>query len=337
MGRSVFDVVHATEMRPKVVVCVLTMRRVDHLRETLLSLAEQDFEGEVACIVADNDPVGRQGAEAAAAMFRDEVLQGAAVVVTKPGHCSACNGAFAAARKIYPEAALIAMIDDDELAEPDWLRRLVDAQTRSGADLVGGPVLPRFEASDADRFTGHPVFTPYYTDSGPVAFLYGSGNFLMRSEVLDRIGQPYFDEQFDFVGGGDFDFFKRCQELGFTAYFEADARATETVPPSRTTVKWVMARSLRYGAINYMLERKAARSGLAKLRITLKSTALLGIGTLRGLRKLVATGNLLAASHPMMESIGRVAAQFGRRPEQYRVQPPKPDAAIASPSANLAR
>lgn len=316
-----FDLIQASEVKPQVVVCVLTMRRVEHLRATLHSLADQDFAGDVACIVADNDPVGRAGAEAAAAMLRDGTIRGAAVVVTKPGHCSACNGAFAAARELYPEARLVAMIDDDEIAEPDWLRRLAEAQASSRADLVGGPVLPRFEAADAGRFAGHPVFTPYYGASGPVAFLYGSGNFLMRAEVLDRLGQPYFDEAFDFVGGGDLDFFKRCRDAGFTAYFECSARAIETVPAARTTVKWVVARSLRYGAINYMLERKAARDGLARLRITLKSIALLGIGTLRGLRGLATSGSLLVASHPIMEAIGRVAAQLGRRPEQYRSQP----------------
>lgn len=316
-----FEVVHATEMHPRVIVCILTMRRVDHLRLTLDSIAAQDFDGEVACIVADNDGQGRAGAEAAAAMMRDGVIRGAAVVVPRPGHCSACNGAFAAARALYPDAPLVAMIDDDELAEPDWLRRLVEAQAASGADLVGGPVEPRFQAADAARFARHPVFTPFYGASGPVSFLYGSGNFVMRSEVLDRIGQPYFDEAFDFVGGGDFDFFKRCRDAGFTAYFEAGARCTETVPVERTTVKWVLARSLRYGAINYMLERKAAQSGLAKLRITLKSIALLGVGSLRGLRRLVTSGSLLIASHPVMEAIGRVGAQLGRRPEQYRQQP----------------
>ena len=315
-----FEVAYAGKAAaaPAVVVCIPTMRRPDHLALTLRSLAAQDFARPFACLVADNDPAGRAGAARAEAMMREGVVAGAAVVVARPGHSSACNGVFAAARALFPDTPLVAMIDDDELAEPDWLRRIVDAQERSGADLVGGPVLPRFERPDAGRFAGHPVFTPYYTASGPVPFLYGSGNFAMRAQVLDRLGQPYLDPAFDFVGGGDFDFFKRARDAGFTAYFEAEARAVETVPAGRTSLRWVVARSLRYGAINYMIERKNARRPLDRLRIPAKSLALLGLGPLRSLSRLASSGDLLASTHPLLEALGRVTAQAGFRPEQYR-------------------
>lgn len=316
-----FETLHVTPMQPRVVVCVPTLRRAAHLRLTLASIAAQDVADEVACLVADNDATGREGAAAAIAMMREGTVRGAVIVVPEPGNCSACSNAFAAARALYPDAPFVAMIDDDELATPTWLRRLLEAQVASGADLVGGPVEPRFELADHARFSVHPVFKPFYRASGPVPFLYGSGNFLMRSEVLDRIGAPYFDPAFNFVGGGDIDFFKRCRALGFTAYFESEALATETVPASRTTVRWVMARSLRYGAINYMLESKAATGAGARLRITLKSAALLGVGSLRAIRRLAASRNLLVASHPVVEAVGRVAAQLGRRPEQYRQRP----------------
>lgn len=321
-----FEVAYAgkTAELPAIVVCILTLRRPDDLALTLRSLAAQDFARPFACLVADNDPAGREGAVRAEAMMREGVVAGAAVVVARPGHSSACNGVFAAVRALFPDTPLVAMIDDDELAEPDWLRRIVDAQERSGADLVGGPVLPRFERPDAGRFAGHPVFTPYYTASGPVPFLYGSGNFAMRAHVLDQLGQPYLDPAFDFVGGGDFDFFKRARDAGFTAYFEAGARAVETVPPGRTSLRWVVARSLRYGAINYMIERKNARRPLDRLRIPAKSLVLLGLGPLRGLRHLAASRDVLAASHPILEALGRIMAQVGLRPEQYRQRGPRP-------------
>ncbi len=310
----------APALAPRIVVCIPTMRRPEHLALTLRSLAAQDFAGSVAYLVADNDAEGRAGAAQAEALMRAGLVAGAAVVVPRPGHSSACNGAFAAARALYPDATLVAMIDDDEIAETDWLRRLVAAQDASGADLVGGPVLARFARADAQAFAAHPVFTPYYTRSGPVPFLYGSGNFLMRAAVLDRLGEPTFDPRFDFVGGGDFEFFKRARAAGFTAYFEAEARASETVPVARTSVAWVLARSLRYGAINHMIERKAARGPLARLRILGKSLALSGLAPVRALRRLVASRNLLVASHPLFEALGRLGAEVGLRPEQYRLR-----------------
>ena len=305
---------------PAVVVCILTCRRPDGLDGTLRSLAAQDCTVPFACVVADNDPGEALGAEVASAWFADGRLAGTAVVVERPGHCSASNGAFAAARSLYPGAPFIAMIDDDEVADPGWLRCLLAAQARSGADLVGGPVHPRFERANAARYAAHPVFTPFFGRSGPVPFLYGSGNFLMRAGVLDAIGQPAFDPAFDFTGGGDFDFFLRCRALGFTAWFETAAAATETVPAARTRPRWVLARSMRYGTINHMIETRAARTRSAALRVPLKSACLLALAPARAAARFLASGDLLVASHPLMEAVGRVAAPLGLRPEQYRVR-----------------
>ena len=283
-------------------------------------MAGQDCAVPFACVVADNDPDEALGAQAASAWFARAQRPGAAVVVDQPGHCSASNGAFAAARSLYPDAPWIAMIDDDEVADPGWLRTLLAAQERSGADLVGGPVHPRFERTDAALYAAHPVFTPFFGRSGPVPFLYGSGNFLMRASVLDRVGQPAFDPLFDFTGGGDFDFFLRCRALGLTAWFEAAAAATESVPMARTSPRWVLARSMRYGTINHMIETRAARTRADALRVHVKSACLLALAPARAAARFLASGNLLAASHPLMEALGRVAAPFGLRPEQYRMR-----------------
>lgn len=306
------------DRRPSAVVCVLTRRRPEPLSKTLASVAAQEIKQPFVCVVADNDPGEGQGAKVATWFFEAGRLQGSAVFVDMAGHCSASNGAFAAARALYPDVGFIAMIDDDEIAEPCWLNALIGAQNRTGADLVGGPVLSRFERTDAAAFAAHPVFKPFFAESGPVPSLYGSGNFLMRSSVLDRMGHPVFDPAFNFTGGGDFDFFLRCRDLGFKAYFEAGAVAIESVPKARTSTRWVLARSMRYGTINYMIEKKAAQTGLRALGVPAKSLCLLALAPIRAATRLVLSRSFLIASHPVMEAFGRLAAPFGLRPEQYR-------------------
>ena len=301
-----------------VAVCVLTRKRPAFLAAALASLAAQDMDQSFVCVVADNDPGAREGVAVARRAFEDGRLKGAAVIVEQAGHCAASNGVFAAARTLYPDVALLAMIDDDEIADPSWLRTLIAAQSRTGADLVGGPVVSRFERPDSAGFAAHPVFKPFFACSGPVPFLYGSGNFLVRSEVLDRIGQPIFDPAFNFTGGGDFDFFLRCRDGGFTAFFEAAAVATETVPAARTSTRWVLARSMRYGTINYMIESKAARTRLRAMKVPAKSFCLLALAPVRAVSRLLRSRNLLIAAHPVMEAVGRITAPFGLRPEQYR-------------------
>ena len=71
------------------------------------------------------------------------------------------------------------MIDDDEIASPEWLERMVDAAEATGADLVGGPVLPDFDDDLKRGLRRHPAFRPAYDESGPVPIIYGCGNCLI--------------------------------------------------------------------------------------------------------------------------------------------------------------
>ena len=43
------------------------------------------------------------------------------------------------------------MIDDDEIASPDWLEQMVGAAEATGADVVGGPVFPNFDDDSQAR------------------------------------------------------------------------------------------------------------------------------------------------------------------------------------------
>ena len=76
----------------------------------------------------------------------------------------------------------------------------------------------------------HPAFAPAYQASGPVPVIYGCGNCLIRRPVFDRVGLPAFDLRFNFLGGGDIDFFYRCMRLGLHFHWVAEAAISETVP-----------------------------------------------------------------------------------------------------------
>ena len=122
------------------------------------------------------------------------------------------------------------MIDDDEIASPDWLERMVSTAETTGADLVGGPVWPEFADEMKRGLRRHPAFAPAYQNSGPVPVIYGCGNCLIRRAVFERLGTPAFDLRFNFLGGGDTDFFYRCMRLGLRFHWTADAGISETVP-----------------------------------------------------------------------------------------------------------
>jgi glycosyltransferase involved in cell wall biosynthesis len=302
----------------EIVVCIPSFRRPQHLRRTLQSLAEQNTDRRFAIVVIDNDAVGRESAPVVAEFLAGGKLRGLCVVEPKQGNCNAINTAFQTALQTFPAAAHLMMIDDDEVASRDWLERMVEAAETTGADIVGGPVFPVFDDETKRVLRTHPAFCPAYTITGPVAMIYGCGNCLIRRSVFDRLEESRFDLRFNFLGGGDTDFFMRCRRAGMTFHWDADAVITETVPPARTRPGWVAQRGLRIGAINYHVELKAARTFQARLKLLARLLGRLPLSIFRAIGLIVTEQKLLFALHPIAVAAGSALALFGIEPHQYK-------------------
>ena len=303
-----------SELSPKAVIVVPTFRRPAMLRATLKSLAAQETTVPFVVLVVENDAEGLAGQDAAFDMFARERLNGIAIVEPKQGNVEAINAGFAAAMQRFPDAIYFLMIDDDEIASPHWLERMVGAAESSHAGIVGGPVNPRFEDSVDKGMQGHPVFWPISAPTGPLPMIYGSGNCLIRRSVFERLGAPAFDIAFNFLGGGDTDFFTRARNAGVAFYWQADALITETVPPARTQRQWVFKRGLRIGAINRRIDRKSRAAPL----VLAKDAAILALSPFRFLRELVKSRSLLRAAHPVTIALGRLLSIGGIETSQYR-------------------
>jgi glycosyltransferase involved in cell wall biosynthesis len=302
---------------PVAVVCVPTFRRPVHLARTLASLAAQRNAPPFVVIVVDNDGANPVGKPVADAMFADGALTGVAVVEPAQGNVEAINRAFSEARARFPQAPYVLMIDDDEIASPDWLAALV-ATVEAGFDIVGAPVFPRFEASGVDWLAAHPVFSPAHRTTGPVRLIYASGNILIRATWLDRMGQPYFDRRFTYLGGGDSDFFARSSAAGARIAWCQEAIIHETVPANRTRFDWLVKRALRNGAIGLAVESKAAHGLADRAMIAVRTLARLAVAPVYGLWLAIRTGSLRIGLHPVLVSFGRVFSALGLEPEQYR-------------------
>jgi glycosyltransferase involved in cell wall biosynthesis len=300
------------------VICVPTYRRPAMLGQTLASLVAQRTRRPFRVVVVDNEAKAREGLAVAEATFEERQLKGVALLQPLQGNCHAINAALAAALATYPDARYLMMIDDDEIADPDWLEQMVAAADRTGADVVGGPVHSLFDAAPAPAIAAHPVFYPAFDRTGPVPMIYGSGNFLIRTASLRRLPEPSFHVSFNHLGGGDTDFFTRCRRAGMVFHWNNEATIHETVPIDRQNVGWILRRGLRIGAINFRIDRRNAATTLDALRIHGKNAALLPVSLWRTARALVRTRSLLAASHPTMIAVGRLLASIGVEPHQYR-------------------
>lgn len=302
---------------PIAVVCIPTFRRPVGLKRTLESLAAQIGAERFAVVVVENDAQKLEGKQVADAVFASRALPGFSTIERKQGNCSAINAAFRTARESFPAAEFFLMIDDDEEASPTWLAGMIETARSSGADLVGGPVVRRFEGVTPSRLQRHPLFHSTITRSGETACLHGTGNCLIHRHVLEMLGEPALDPRFDLLGGGDMDFFTRCRLAGFKSHWNADAKVFETVPAQRMKAAWVLRRSITTGVINYTIDQKRY-SGRRAALLVLKNLISLGIAPLRAASALLATGHWLPASHPLCLSIGRNLAALGLAPTPYK-------------------
>ena len=300
------------------VVCVPTFRRPDLLEATLRSLAAQRGGHDFAIVVVENEGEQRAGAIRAASLLQAGLFKGLVIVEPRQGNCKAYNAAWRCALTRFPALRQVLGIDDDETADPLWLDAFLKAAATAPAELFGGSVTPDFEDGSRAWLAAHPVFRSHYAVSGPVPMLYSSANYLIRREVLERLGFPFLDERFDFTGGGDTDFFSRARAAGFRFWWVQEAAQRETMPARRSAFGWIQARALRNGAISAAIERRS-RPGLAgRLRVFAKSLALLAASGPRGVQLGLKTGSGLIGLYHAQVAIGRLLSEIGVGNEQYR-------------------
>jgi cellulose synthase/poly-beta-1,6-N-acetylglucosamine synthase-like glycosyltransferase len=269
-------------------------------------------------IIVDNDAEMRGGAalvDQVAATFRFRLT---CIVEPDRGHTYAYNRAFSAACRVTPSPDYIAVLDDDEFPDPNWLTEMIRVSCEYGADIVGGPVFPVFDRPD-HWLAQSGFYAPVRHATGPVPMIYGAGNMLIRRDVLEQYLDEPFLHAFAFTGASDYDFFWRCRIDGRSFAWADNAEVFETTPPSRTTISYLLRRKFRNGSEATRLERKFLGRLAGAVRGWYIGLGLLGLGllslpvaALRGRRAMM--GSLMQTA----KGAGRLAAKFDLHYEQYR-------------------
>lgn len=297
------------------VVCIPTFRRPAWLARTLASVVAQETGFPFAIVVVDNDAANPVGAACAEELLGAAGVPHAIFTEGKQGNCHAINRAFAEAMQVFPKAEFLLMIDDDEMAMPGWLAAIVGTASRENADVVGGPVDREFEVPATAAVMQHPLFGSIDGPSREIDQIHGSGNCLIRRRVFDGLASPLFDIRFNFLGGGDMEFFTRCRKAGFRTWWCAEALIHEFVAGERVSARFLMKRSIRTGSINYVIDRIHSRSAIGPVA---KNAVSLFLGLGRSLLLFRQTRHLLPASHPVLVSLGRTVASLGFLPKPYK-------------------
>ncbi|ATY30630.1 glycosyltransferase family 2 protein [Sphingomonas psychrotolerans] len=301
----------------EIAICIATRQRPQGITRTLRSLAELVTEREVTIIVADNDGVKREGVAAAEALRAKGYrwpLQ--LLTVPEPGIPQVRNALVAAALRL-PGIRFVAMLDDDEAADPHWLHAMLACQAATRADVVGGAVLREMEGEIAPWAARHPLLQPKSRGaSGVVDLIDSTANVLIDAEALRTLGDRPFDEAMALTGGSDKQLFTRMARAGRRFAWAEDARVTELIPASRVTSKWLLMRGYRIGmtdTITAMAHSNALKVATAEAPRIIGGFILgsLGALTLDRAKRVVRLGKLYRAA-------GKIAALTGNHYEEYR-------------------
>jgi len=217
-----------------VVICIPTFKRPQSLKRLLDAIAVLETRADVAVLVADNDAEGQAGFTLANAMAPGFRFPLRAVIVHSRGIANVRNTLIEEALKDAPR--FLAMIDDDEWPEANWLDGFLRVAEETGAGVLQGSIL-----------FNHPAQADIVRASGAAEMLQGAGNLLIAREVLEAMPQPWFDPAFALGGGEDRDFFERLARMGVAFAWADEARCLGEVPESRASLSWMLRRAYSIG------------------------------------------------------------------------------------------
>lgn len=319
----------------RVAVCVCTFRRPDGLTSLLAGLRDLRFvalpQPIVSILVTDNDD--SEQARAICAAFRHE--HGLDVRYLQEAQRGISYARNRCLENLPADCDFVAMIDDDERPEPDWLEALLLAQAASGADVVQGGVCPAFadETPSWIRrggfFDWPPPPSPFrgraWTDGQELGSA-ATNNVLVRAAAIGALGVR-FDHRLALTGGEDAVFFRILNAAGYRIVYAAGARVREQVPRSRANLTYLCRRAFRNGSKRlwakwWATPSDTARVGRTRLRLAFRALGQAGSAVgwlLAGLVRGRTDKALLA--HGVMEianAAGTLVACLGLRYEHYR-------------------
>jgi succinoglycan biosynthesis protein ExoM len=226
----------------RVAICVCTFRRRALLRELLGGIAQLEFRKvptpQIEIVVVDNDELASAKKVCASASAPWKIKY---VVEPKRGITHARNRAIAEAGLVD----FVAFLDDDEVPSAQWLDELLWTQTEFNADVVSGPVSPRYAPEVADWVKRGRFFDAWASATGTPREACATNNVLIGSHVFERVTK--FDDAFALSGAEDTNFFLRVRQAGYRIVWSQGAVVFESVPAARGTVGWILRREYQTG------------------------------------------------------------------------------------------
>jgi glycosyltransferase involved in cell wall biosynthesis len=255
---------------PAITALICTHNRAARVATAIDSLLAQDLPpDQFEIVVVDNgstDDTGRRVMQ-----YGNPVRL---VAEPRVGLSHARNAGWRAAR-----GAFIAMLDDDAVADRDWLRVLVQAFTTISPRpaCVGGRIRPIWETPRPGWLSDKLLQNLTVLDWGATAhavvdlrreWLAGA-NFAVRRDVLERLGG--FSDRLgriggDLLSGEEILLQRRLLAGGATCWYEPGAQVGHVIPADRLSSRWFRRRAFAQGLSDARIWHLERTEGASRLR-----------------------------------------------------------------------
>ena len=303
---------------PLISVCIITFRRPDGLKRLVDSLAEQRFEktsgAQVEIIIVDNDETGPMR-EMVEAYQRDFPWTLKYDIEPTKGIPFARNRTL---DNVDAASDYVVFVDDDEVANPEWLDELVHASVAFDAPIVMGAVDSHYPDGAPNWIDTDVFFDWRRFEDGEALDEGATSNALIKTEIVRELNLR-FDERMKRNGGDDFVFFKQAQLAGYGIIGAAKARVCEWQPKTRLTQEWILQRRFRTGNGLALADRLLAPSPMKYGTRFVKALGRLALGAALYLPALVRGRKYrLLALSDIYWGAGSIAGLIGMNYEEYK-------------------
>jgi glycosyltransferase involved in cell wall biosynthesis len=249
-------------MKVSVIICTYSEDMYEHLQEAVESIQSQTYDDiELILVVDGNETLYQQ------------VEHDYGELPKIKTHCNQENVGLSASRNnalAYVTGDVIAFIDDDAVADEQWIEELVSVYERKEAIAVGGKMIPIWTA-DKPRFLPSEFYwlvgvthRGFAEPGEEVRNTFGS-NISFRREVFENVGE--FDPDLGRRGSLNIQaeetiFCVRMRDqYGHGVVYNPDAVVAHKIFDYRTDPKWLLKRAFWQGYSKRVMEQLIEESG----------------------------------------------------------------------------
>lgn len=239
----------------KIIIACCTYKRAKKLERLLNNLCELNYPNDIETeiLIVDND--FEQSAKDVVEKFRNK-LNINYVVEEEKGLSNVRNKALMEA--IQLGASHIAFIDDDEIADINWLINHIKFYNKFEEIYISsGYTYKKFEYNYPNYILKNRIFkTPHAKKLGEHRETCATGNVFFPLNIVNE-NKIYFSNEFNKSGSEDTDFFSRINKSGFKIGWNCNAINYEIIGKERATINWILKRAFHIGFSVALRECKA--------------------------------------------------------------------------------